>query len=226
MSCELPEDFLYNQVPQDGPSGTSGAELSQQQLESWLARFKLALEGCLEDVDARVEALEASGGGGGGGGGASDFLSLSDTPSSYSGQAGLYPKVNAGETALEFASVAGGADSDGLTLDYSTSEQSTGRTWVDGSTIYQKTINFGALPNATAKAVAHGISNLGRVLRCDAIAWNSAAGQHLVLPFATTTSVTVFQIQLNISSVNITVTTGNNRTAYDLYVTLWYLKSA
>ncbi|MFO7903861.1 MAG: hypothetical protein R6U98_14450, partial [Pirellulaceae bacterium] len=36
------------------------------------------------------------------GGGASAFLDLSDTPSSYSGQAGKYAKVNVGEDALEF----------------------------------------------------------------------------------------------------------------------------
>lgn len=39
----------------------------------------------------------------------STFLGLSDTPASFSGQANLYVRVNAGETALEFASVAGGS---------------------------------------------------------------------------------------------------------------------
>ena len=39
---------------------------------------------------------------GGSGGGASDFTSLSDTPSSYSGQGGKATRVNAGESAVEF----------------------------------------------------------------------------------------------------------------------------
>ena len=43
------------------------------------------------------------GGGGSGGGGASAFLDLTDTPSSFSGQASKYAVVNSGETALEFA---------------------------------------------------------------------------------------------------------------------------
>lgn len=43
---------------------------------------------------------------GGGGGGAADFVSMTDTPSTYTGQAGKVPKVNVGETALEFATVA------------------------------------------------------------------------------------------------------------------------
>jgi|GEM_PF-6953500 len=41
-------------------------------------------------------------GGGSGGSGVTEFTGLSDTPSSYTGQAGKYPKVNVGETALEF----------------------------------------------------------------------------------------------------------------------------
>ena len=45
-----------------------------------------------------------------GGGGASTFLGLTDTPAAYTGQAGKYPKVNVGETALEFGVPAGGGD--------------------------------------------------------------------------------------------------------------------
>jgi hypothetical protein len=37
------------------------------------------------------------------------FLSLNDTPATYTGQAGLYVKVNVTETGLEFATVSGGA---------------------------------------------------------------------------------------------------------------------
>lgn len=43
-------------------------------------------------------------------GGASDFTDLGDVPASYSGQTGKFVKVNAGETALEFAALAGGGD--------------------------------------------------------------------------------------------------------------------
>lgn len=37
------------------------------------------------------------------GSGATTFLTLSDVPTTYTGQAGKYPRVNTGETALEFA---------------------------------------------------------------------------------------------------------------------------
>ena len=42
---------------------------------------------------------------------------------------------------------------------YSTSEKVVG-TWIDGSTLYEKTINFGSLPNNTTKTVSSGLSNI------------------------------------------------------------------
>jgi hypothetical protein len=43
-------------------------------------------------------------------GGSSTFLDLTDTPSSYTGNAGKFPKVNAGEDGLEFVAIPGGGD--------------------------------------------------------------------------------------------------------------------
>jgi len=56
------------------------------------------------------------------GGGATTFLGLTDTPASYAGQALKVTRVNAGETALEFAAAAGGAaltvqEEDGAPID-------------------------------------------------------------------------------------------------------------
>jgi len=47
------------------------------------------------------------------GGGSTTFTGLTDTPANYTGQAGLYAKVNAGETALEFGTPTGGVDTSG-----------------------------------------------------------------------------------------------------------------
>lgn len=44
------------------------------------------------------------------GGGASTFLALTDTPDTYTGQGTKFVRVNGAETALEFATVAGGGD--------------------------------------------------------------------------------------------------------------------
>ena len=43
---------------------------------------------------------------------------------------------------------------------YSYSEVATNKRWVNGKTIYRKVINFGTLPNANSKSVAHGVTGI------------------------------------------------------------------
>lgn len=56
---------------------------------------------------------------------------------------------------------------------YSTNEQFTGKYWIDGKKIYQKTVDFGALPNATSKSVNHNIGNLNKILNVVCVACRS-----------------------------------------------------
>lgn len=56
---------------------------------------------------------------------------------------------------------------------FSTTEKVVG-CWVDGRPVYQKTINFGALPNAAPKSVNHGISSLGNIVDAFGVFWNSS----------------------------------------------------
>ncbi|MCK4329316.1 hypothetical protein KAX02_05685, partial [candidate division WOR-3 bacterium] len=60
---------------------------------------------CLDNTDGAAVWTETTQSGGGG-----TFTGLSDTPANYTGQAGKYTKVNAGETALEFGTPAGAGD--------------------------------------------------------------------------------------------------------------------
>jgi len=55
-------------------------------------------------LDQRVKDLENAGTG------VDQFTELTDVPNSYSGQGGKYVRVNAGATALEFVTLAGGGD--------------------------------------------------------------------------------------------------------------------
>jgi hypothetical protein len=112
-----------------------------------------------------------------------------------------------------------------LSGNYSLEEQDTGFTWVDGSTIYKKTISIGTLPNATTKSVAHGISNLGNVVKIEGWAYSSYDGFHFPLPFASTVSNNE-SIQVFAGNQNIIVSTGVNRTAFISYITLYYTKSS
>jgi len=62
----------------------------------------------LTDVDYSGLTQDAQGNYILGAGGSSTFTALTDTPANYTGQAGKFAKVNAGETALEFDTISGG----------------------------------------------------------------------------------------------------------------------
>lgn len=108
---------------------------------------------------------------------------------------------------------------------YSTEETVSGGTWIDGSTIYKKTINFGALPNAANKAVAHGISNLNRVIRVEAIADYGTGNTKFPIPFSSPTGLGS-SVALAIESSTIEIRTGSDRSGATAYVTIYYTKSS
>lgn len=107
---------------------------------------------------------------------------------------------------------------------YSTSEVDTNVKWVDGKTIYRKTIDFGALPNATTKTVAHGISNLHRVVKIECLAYNPTNDTNTPLPLV---SVVGNNSTMDINDTSIVMITGVDRSSYtECYVTLYYTKSS
>lgn len=108
-------------------------------------------------------------------------------------------------------------------LSYSTVEQATGGTWIDGKPIYKKTIDIGSLPNGTGKSVDHGITNLERVVRHEGWALQSSDGAEIPLPYADTTasgSVVIYA-----SSTVIRISAASNRSGFSGYITLWYTKT-
>jgi hypothetical protein len=111
--------------------------------------------------------------------------------------------------------------------DYSTDEKVVG-TWIDGKTLYQKTINFGALPNATVKKVAHGITNLKNVVEIKGCAIQGNAT--LPLPDTSVDDMGANPLEKFIriivsSDNNIQIATGTDRSAFTAYVTLRYTKT-
>lgn len=209
-TCDL-GPFLYDQVP--SPGDETGLQLSQEQLQGYLSRL-------LDAVCTDITALQNAGGGSG----VTTFLGLTDTPSSYSGQAGMAVKVNGAETGLEFGSIAA-VETEGQTLDYSTSEQSSPRSWhLANSQVYQKTISFGALPNATTKNVAHNITNIDRVVRHEFWAKRASDGTQVPLPHVNNTAIGS-ALQLLVNNTNVQVRTSANYSAYDGEVTLYYTRT-
>lgn len=108
---------------------------------------------------------------------------------------------------------------------YSTSEQNTGFTWIDGKTIYKKTIDCGTLPNNTEKTVPHGISNLGRVIKVEGYAYTGVTNVTFPLPFPWITSAGTVGLLIGATTINIA--TGFDRTGFtETYVTLYYTKTS
>ena len=108
---------------------------------------------------------------------------------------------------------------------YSTTETSTGFTWVDGSPIYKKTINFGTLPNATSKTVAHGVANVDRVIQVSGYAYYPTNQVTYPIPFVSGIDQT-YNIGMTANNTVVEITTGIDRTMLtECYITIYYTKS-
>ena len=164
------------------------------------------------DLDARVKKLEAEQGGG-----------------------AVIDQLEAAVTALDEEINGNGTTTFGLAGDvndlktsnpysYSTTEKVVGE-WIDGSPIYQKTVDTGALPDTDSKDVAHGITNLGFVVDLKGWAIRATDSTMVTLPLVNNAALDN-QIQVMVVGSVIRVTTKIDRTAFATsYVTLWYTKS-
>ena len=105
---------------------------------------------------------------------------------------------------------------------YSTEEQQVG-VWTDGKPLYQKTIDFGALPNNATKSVAHGISNINHVVMIEGYATNET--QFFPMPF-TNNETAGSQVCVYVSKTNVSIRTSVDRSAYTkCFITLQYTKT-
>ena len=92
--------------------------------------------------------------------------------------------------------------------------------------VYRLVINFGALPNAGVKTVAHGIvvNTATTFTRIYGAASDTTAFSYIPLPYASVTAVGN-NIELSVDATNVTIDTGTtNRSNYDTcYVVLEYM---
>lgn len=92
--------------------------------------------------------------------------------------------------------------------------------------VYRTTVNFGALPNATTKSVAHNITTTPKTTftRIYATASDTTGREYLPIPYASATVTDI--IELSVDGTNVTITTGSDRTNFTVcYVVLEYLQS-
>lgn len=106
--------------------------------------------------------------------------------------------------------------------EYTTGEEARGW-WIDGKVIYRKTVEFGALPNATSKSVAHGISDIDKIVKIEGIA-RTSAGRTLLLPWVNI-ATHEHGISLEANLTYVIINTGYNRSDYTGYITLYYTKT-
>ena len=106
---------------------------------------------------------------------------------------------------------------------YSTDEINTGKKWINGKTIFQKTFVMGGLGVATTIKKPHNISNLDMVIRIQGIAKENSIGATINLPHAADQQAYTVTVYADNTNVNIQ-TYADQRGYAQSYVTLWYTK--
>ena len=109
-------------------------------------------------------------------------------------------------------------------LDYSETEQQTAVKWIDGKDIYQKTINFGAIPNNTTKTVAHSITTIEELIFIEGYAENAEGGDNrwIKLSFINTSSQFM---RVSCGLTNLVVKSVGDLSIFEeCYMTLFYTK--
>lgn len=92
--------------------------------------------------------------------------------------------------------------------------------------VFRTVVNFGTLPNATTKSVAHNIpiNAAYSFTRIYATSSDQVALTYIPIPYASPTDAD--NIELNVDATNVNITTGSNRTNYTVtYVVLEYIKN-
>ena len=104
---------------------------------------------------------------------------------------------------------------------YSEEEHVIG-TWVDGKTLYEKTISCGALPNNTTKMINHGITNLDTVVGIEGVYYGPGVAGPLPLAYPTVQN----SIGVYVLNTQIGIRTGTDYSSYpNSYITLRYIKT-
>lgn len=109
---------------------------------------------------------------------------------------------------------------------YSTTEQKTGGTWIDGKPIYKKTFSFTTNGSSASTAVQHGISNLDVIVDYNGMLKQSST-QRQPIPRVVADNNSGYNIGVgDISNTQFTLLVGTSvAKGVQAYVTLWYTKT-
>ena len=108
---------------------------------------------------------------------------------------------------------------------YTTTEVDTGKKWINGKTIYQKTFIMGGLGLATTIKKPHNISNLDMVIRIQGIAKENSIGATINLPHAADQQA--YTVTVYADNSNINIQTYADQSGYKTsFVTIQYVKKS
>lgn len=108
-------------------------------------------------------------------------------------------------------------------LNYTTTEQDTGRTWIDGKTIYQKTIVIAAGPNNSTVNVAHGITGLDTVVDYEMML--RSGNNRIFVPDVEATAVIQLHHLFDNTNIVLVSGTGGDWHTYSGHCTMYYTKT-
>lgn len=113
---------------------------------------------------------------------------------------------------------------------YSTTEQDTGFTWIDGKAIYKKTIEWGAMPNNARVDRANLFPNNANVIRIDSVivqgpGTGPTMGVHNMPYTSPSGGVDTVFVSDKLTG-QVSVYTDADRSNWDAYITLYYTKTS
>lgn len=107
---------------------------------------------------------------------------------------------------------------------FSTDEVATGTSWIDGSEIFRKVVNTGALPNATGTTTAHSITGLDKIIFIRAFA-EDTGGNQIPLPHNDSAAISNGDVGIHVDDTNVVVDAVGDASAFDeSHAELWYTK--
>lgn len=153
-------------------------------------------------------------------------ISVSDTSVNIEIGQFFATAVSTARVTLQYTKSTDSAVEIGDDTDYSTTEKIVG-TWIDGKPIYQKTIDFGAMPNATKKGVDHNISNLDKCISINGFEMYSSEGTFMPIPDGNPNSLNSSDGQTGtyVYQGKVWVQSKMDKSAAVAYITLRYTKT-
>lgn len=109
-------------------------------------------------------------------------------------------------------------------LDWSTTEQDTGRLWINGKVVFQKTVVI-TMPTANTETTAHGITGIDELVEQYGQAQRAAPFFSIPIPRAAKSSALALNLHCSVDATDITLRSLTDYSAYSGTVTLLYTKT-